>query len=140
MSQSTLSDRLSKICTPDYIDNNIALIDDAKRMIIKDEQLLDDISILMFVRTGSIHIDVNGEQLDISHLQVLLCRSGYRVAHLSFSDDFSGHAVFLTSRYGHGIINVTGNIWNLLLSLDSSPVVDLPPSTRRARFYHIIVC
>lgn len=128
MKQKHLAEGLNKICRPDYVDNDIALIDDVRQLPFgADDGLLGDMAIIVFVRSGYMHISINGEINKISHQHILVCRPGHHLSHPSYSDSFSGQAVVLTMRYGQSIINVAGNIWNYLLSIDTSPVIELPP-------------
>lgn len=129
MTTKSLSERLSSICPPDYADRDVALIDDVCRIPFGDTAL-DDMVIIVFVRSGHMIIKNNGEENKVSHQHVMICRPGHHLSNPQYSEDFSGHAVILTMRYGQGIINVAGNIWNFLTSIDASPIIELPVLSR----------
>ena len=132
---------LLPICTPDYADADVALLDDVRSLPFgRDSGVLDDMVVLVFVRCGTMRIAIDGDINEVSPHHFMVCRPGHRLSQPYYSEDFSGHAVILTMRYGQGIINVAGNIWNFLLSIDSSPVIEIPESTRiLLRQYHSLL-
>lgn len=131
MKTKSLAEKLLPFCIPDYTDNDIALLDDVRRMPFgNDNGVLEDTAIIIFVRTGYMSICIDGDINKVSYQHVLVCRPGHHLSQPRYSDDFSGHAVILTMRHGQSILNVAGNIWNYLMSIDSSPVIELPEHSR----------
>ena len=142
MKIKSLAEKLLPICSPDYTDNDIALLDDVRKMPFgNDNGVLEDTAMIVFVRTGYMRICIDGDINEVSHQHVLVCRPGHHLSQPSYSDDFSGHAVILTMRHGQSILNVAGNIWSYLMSIDSSPVIELPVRSRPLlrQYYTLLV-
>ncbi len=131
MKTKSLAEKLLPICTPDYTDHDIALLDDVRKMPFgNDNGVLEDMAVIVFVRTGVMQICIDGDNKEVSCQHVMVCRPGHYLSQPLYSEDFSGHAVILTMRHGQSILNVAGNIWEYLMSIDSSPVIELPQQSR----------
>ncbi len=110
----------------DYVDEGIGLMKDARNLVVdSDTAWCQEIAVLVFVRRGYLKLRIDGEPMTVSNHQMLLCRPGRIISALQFSDDFQGHAVFLTVRFSHSIMATAGNIWNYVLSIDKHPIFDM---------------
>lgn len=115
----------------DYIDEGLGLMNDARNLVLcADNAWSHEIAVLVFVRRGLLRIKIDGEPMQVCMHQMLLCRPGRILTNLQCSDDFQGHAVFLTVRFSQSIMAMAGNIWNYVLSIDSRPIFDMTDSLK----------
>lgn len=122
---------ISDIFKVDYIDEGLGLMNDARNLVLCDDTAWGhDIAVLVFVRRGQLNLNIDGEYMQVGTHQMLLCRPGRIISHLQCSDDFQGHAVFLTIRFSQSIMAMAGNIWNYVLSIDSCPIFDMSDSLK----------
>ncbi len=122
---------IGEIFEVDYVDEGIGLLKDARKLDIdSNTSWCQEIAVLVFVRRGYMRLRLDGEPFVVNSHQLLLCRPGRIMSALSFSDDFQGHAVFLTIRFSQSVMATAGNIWNYVLSIDKYPISDMTDSLK----------
>lgn len=115
-----------------YIEGDIAIIDDLKELSINNEPIPSTsnpmrlkVIVLIFCAEGKLQVDVNGAPYIIHKNDALFCTPNVIVNNYMISPDFKGKVLCLSSRFIQQQLQSSADIWNKVFYITQNPKLHL---------------
>ncbi|MDO4164722.1 MAG: helix-turn-helix domain-containing protein [Bacteroides sp.] len=119
-------DFISQRVDTDYMDGDIMLIDDLKKISMKGSLQMDMI-VVVICTEGKLQVDVNGRTFLMRKDDVIVCPPNVYLDNYMLSPDFNSKIIGLSYTALQRMLHISKDIWNMMLHLQKNPVFHLEP-------------
>lgn len=107
-----------------YEDGNIVIVDDFHKKPANYEHI-DGMICILFINKGELIAEINGENLELKHNDVLVMSPRTHITPKALSDDFSGMIIAIREEHTKTLIKVNTSMLKCLFNASDHPVLHM---------------
>lgn len=113
-----------------YEDGDLVIIDDFHKLPSSSQRIMGMVCIIAINR-GTLTAEINGENIQLAHRDILIVSSRMHITQMTLSDDFSG--MIIAIREGHTkLVKVSASMIKCMFRLSEYPLLHMNTCSQTA--------